>query len=240
MKNSLKIIFSISVLILFNSCIKEELTLKQDEFYPEQVEVPTEIKGNVKDAFLNGPAVGQEVKIIKYWENMGSKSQVVATVLTDLNGNYSCKFNHKEEQYKKNMRYIIGVTATGKYTRFLEDIPYYVYKGQTGIRNVELLKIVTLKCNLQVTNNTNGWLDVTHKFNTYFYVDFDAQRITQPNGNILLTIRSVANASTEIRFDHRKNLINGGYLNSSKTINYNTTSADMQELNYVIDCATFN
>lgn len=243
MKSLSKIFIVICILIMSNSCITEELTLKkEDDFYPEQIAIPTEVKGNINDHLTNSPAVGQEVEIIKKWnKGLGYYTKVIATVITDINGNYSYRFDHKDEQYKTNVYYNINVNATNKYSEYSYSDPG-ITKGGTGIMNVKLFNIVTLKLNLQYSNNINGWLDVGSRIyqgNSIFALDYDYQRILEPNGSVVLTIRSLANVNFQLIFIYRKYLSNGDFINFNKNFNFTTTSDNVQQVNYIVDCATF-
>ena len=91
MKNLIKTFFIVIVNFNLISCSKEEIK--------EDLGVPTELKGKVADNIRGINIYGYKIVLVKSWSSCnnwacGLVSQEIGTAFTDINGNYSIKFNN--------------------------------------------------------------------------------------------------------------------------------------------------
>ncbi len=232
MKNIIGLFFSLAVILNIISCSKEEIK--------EDPGIPTELKGHVSDNIRGINITGYKIVFVKSWSSCsnwacGLTLQEIATAYTDSNGDYSIKFNHK-----LNAGELYGISE--QYYGF----PYYpeylpsttsggIKAGQINIININAWKPITLRLNLNITNNIVAPLNVRNQIGNSNESFLENASIYEQNIIKTIELRSKPDADIKIIFYYG----NSVETYRAKTILYHTTMDDVNILNYNIDCSTF-
>ena len=115
----------------------------------------------------------------------------------------------------------------------MEIISTGIKAGQTNIININAWKPITLRLNLNVTNNIIAPLNVRNDIgNTNFFGN-----VSIYEQNVTKTIELSSRPDTDIKIIFYYG--NSVETYRAKTILYHTTMDDVNVLNYSIDCSTF-
>lgn len=234
MKNSIKLIIAFLILLSINSCSKDEITV--------DLGIPSELKGKVSDNIRNTDISGYKIKLVTSESSCsnwicGLKLKEVASTVTDINGEYSIKFNYKlkdgqsygiEEQYY----------GTPYYPEYLPNDNGSIKAGQTNMLNINAWKPITLRLNLNITNNTFGPLHVRNEIENSNKSFLNTEFIYEQDIIKTYNLRSRPDSDIKIVFWYYTGT-NPVQILHQKTILYHTTMDDVNILNYNIDCSTF-
>lgn len=233
--NNLKIIFFFIFSVLsIASCSKEDIKTQND------IGIPTELKGNVKDYTRGINISGYKIVFVKSWRKCVNYAcpltiQEIETTYTDDNGNYSIKFNHKlneGESYGLSEQYY----GTPYYPEYLPSL--IIKAGQTNIKNIDAWKPIKLQMNIEVLNNNNSPLMVRNEILNSDLTFYNPENIYEQN--IVKTYNMISKPDQDVKIIF---WYNGGTYSvpiiHQKIFTYHTTLDDVNVLNYSIDCSTF-
>ena len=229
-----KIILLLMAIINF-SCSKEDVI--------EDPVVPTELKGHVSDNIRGLNISGYKIVLVKSWESCsnwacGLTLQEIGTAYTNVNGDYSIKFN-----YRLNPGESYGISE--QYYGF----PYYpeylasssgggIKAGQTNVININAFKPILLKLNLQVLNNNNAPLRVRNEIDNSTNSFLNTENIYEQNVTKTYFLNSRPDTDIKIIFWYYAGT-NAVQTLHKKIFLHHTTLDEVDTLNYTVDCATF-
>ncbi len=230
----------ITLIILFItlntiSCSKEET---------EGSGIPTELKGHVSDKIRGINISGYEVFLYRGWRLWeAGEYELVGKAVTDLNGNYSIKFEHNIKDYESYDFIAPSLSYNQDYLYYAEvdyTPNFEIMAGKTNVLNINAWKPVQLELHIEVLNFENKSLIVYNEFVSHvFSYQLGWQDIWLPNGGIgTCTLDSRPDSDITVVFQYNC----GTYPNLievKKTFNYHTTLEEVQRLNFTIDCSTF-
>jgi hypothetical protein len=230
MKNIINLFLSILIIIVLIGCSKDENV--------EDVGIPTVLKGHVSDNIRDENISGYKIVFQKSWDDCsnwacGIVSQDIATTYTDNNGNYSIEFNYK---LKEGERYNIEEQYYG-YPYFPEYLATNtgITAGQTNILDINAWKPITLKLNVNVTNNVNAPLRVRNQIENQNHSFLNTESFYELNTTKTVELKSRPNSDIKIIFYYGNSVATY----REKVYLYHTTFEDVNILNYNIDCSTF-
>lgn len=213
-------------LTLFSCTTSEEITA-----------IPTVVKGHVYDV-ERGIDI-ENFKLVLVWSSINSGGdlagihiEVIDSAQTDIRGKYSISFD-----YIPGKRYGFLKQNYGDpyHTEFLAD--YSIIEGKTNVVDVNAWLPVTLKLNLQVTNNDNPDLGINNEVSSGPFYNFIGARIHEQAVDTTVYLTTKPNADIELLFYYST-----GTSNSDTHKRYEflrTNVEDSLELSYEIDCSLF-
>ncbi len=232
MKNSIKIVLSLILILNFQSCSNDDVL--------EDTGISTVLKGNVSDNIRGIKIEGYKIVLVKSWSSCsnwmcGIESEEIATTYTDSNGNYEIQFDYKSND--------------GKSYGLLEQyygFPYYpeylqrtsIVAGEINLININAWKPIKLELNVEVLNNNYGPLHVRNEIDNSDNSFLNTENIYEQNVFDTYSLRSKPDTDIKIIFWYYIGE-NPVRVLHQKTILYHTTLDDVNTLNFTIDCSTF-
>ena len=227
MKNLIVLIF---VFIVF-SC-------NNDFNSSEQVEIiETTVKGSVSDVERNIPIENFKIVLLRVWDDWSvvqyaPSSEVIDSVRTDANGNYSITFDFiKGERYSFQKQYY----GSPYYTESTGNTN--IVEGNINIRNINAWYPTILKLNLNVTNNDYPAMRISSHVLENSSLHFATVDIFEQDLDTVAYIKSKPNSNVELNFHYSTGNSNGDY--HSYIEEFVTSLQDTINLTYTIDCSTF-
>lgn len=234
MKNIIKILFGSLIILSTLSCSRDEIT--------EDLGIPSELKGKVSDNIRNTNMSGYKIKLVTSESSCsnwmcGLKVIEIASAVTDSNGEFLIKFNYK---LKDGQSYGIEEQYYGNpyYPEYLPNGNGGIKAGQTNILNINAWKPITLKLNLNITNNIFAPLHVRNEIGNSNKSFLNTEFIYEQSIIKTYNLRSRPDSDIKIIFWYYTGTQTVPILHQ-KTILYHTTLDDVNILNYNIDCSTF-
>lgn len=231
MRKLIYIILCLTLMLSAVSCSKERGNEKG---------IATVIKGHVSDPVRGINISGYKIVLVKSWRfcanwMCGTKSEEIATVYTDNNGDYTITFNYKlnpEESYHISEQYY-GIPYYPEYPSDIVEIT----AGNINTINIDAWKPIELRLNVEVLNNNNPSLNVRSEFSSGETLD-GTEFIYEQNIKKAFTLRSKPNSNINIIFWYYTGS-NASPVLHQKIIPFRTTLDDVTTLNFTIDCSTF-
>lgn len=236
--SNLKKIFTIIFfLVCCISCTNEDdARLKKAE-----AGILTEVNGNVKDYILNTNISEFRIDIEKTVYKDGSYyySEVVGSINTDSNGNYTIKFMHNPRSDRADVRYNIvygwGYNQDNdSYSVRYLNTTNLIKVGQSTTINLKATKRTELELTLNIVNNNNSPLRVFVNYSSMsLYFQILEQNITN-----IERFSSIPDEDIEFSFNY-VTIVNNISVRHSKIVPYHTSLDAVDSFNYTLDCSTF-
>jgi len=224
MKNLILLVF---VFTLF-SCNKSS----------EQIEtVETIVKGNVSDIERNIQIENFKIVLVRVWDDWSGvqyflNREVIDSVRTDINGNYSITFD-----YIIGERYLFQKQYYGSpyYTESIGNTD--IVEGNINIRDINSWYPTILKLDLNVINNDYPAMRISSEVLSNSSLSFATVDIFEQNVDTTAYIKSKPNSNVELNFHYSTGNSNGDYHHYIE--GFTTSLQDTINLSYTIDCSTF-
>ncbi len=215
-----------ALLALFSCTTSEEI-----------ITIPTIVKGHVYDV-ERGIDI-ENFKLVLVWSSINSGGDLAGVQIeeidsarTDIGGRYSISFNYIPG---KRYGFLKQYYGDPYHTEFQAD--YSILEGKTNVVDVNAWQPMTLKLNLQVTNNDNPELGIANEVSSGPFYNFIGARIHEQAVDTTVYLTTKPNADIELQFYYSTGTSNADV---HKRFEYlRTTVADTLELSYEIDCSLF-
>lgn len=197
--------------------------------------IETTVKGNVSDIERNIPIENYKIVLLRVWDDWSVVqyalgTEVIDSVRTDTNGNYSITFDFiKDEQYGFEYQY-------GRY--YTESIGNTdIVEGEINTRDINAWYPTILKLNLSVTNNDYPAMRISSHVIENSSLHFATIDIFEQEVDTIAYIKSRPNSNVSLNFHYSTGNSNGDYHYFIEE--FTTTLQDTINLSYTVDCSTF-
>ena len=227
---TLKLIFGFGIAFSTPSCEVPEAQLETIET------TETTVKGQVSDIERNIDIENFKIELARVWDDTSVVqyalgTEIIDSVRTDANGNYSMTFDYIHgERYTFMHQY--GIPYYYEPTR-----PIQITKGVVNVVNMDAWYPTILKLNLNVTNNEFPHLRVRNKIIGKENFHFPTAAIFETQIDTTVYLKTRPNSNVELMFYYSTDGSNGGTHRYFETIT--TTLQDTITLSYDIDCSSF-
>ncbi|MDF3078095.1 MAG: hypothetical protein K0S09_1984 [Sphingobacteriaceae bacterium] len=228
------------ILALISPCVLTLVSCSKEKNYPNPHGVETTIKGHVSDPIRGLNISGYKIVLVKsapFCANFmcGTRSEEVASTLTDSNGDYIIKFD-----YNLNQGESYGISEQYYGNPYYPEYPAgksEIKAGNINVLNIDAWEPIRLTLNIDVLNNNHPSLNVRAEFGTNKILDA-TEFIYEQNTKKVYSLRSKPNSNINIIFWYYTGT-NASPVLHQKTIPFRTTLAPVTPLNFTIDCSTF-
>ena len=219
------IISIFSIFILF-SC---------SDFNSSTETIETTVKGNVSDIERNIPIEDFKIVLLRVWDDWSVVqyvlgTEVIDTVRTDVNGNYSITFD-----YIKGERYCFEKQYGRYYTESVGNTD--IIEGEINTRNIDAWYPTILKLNLNVINNDYPAMRISSHVIENNGLSFATVDIFEQEIDTIAYIRSRPNSNVKLNFHYSTGNSNADYHHYIEE--FTTTLQDTINLSYTVDCSSF-
>jgi len=215
------------------SCSKDGIPTEE---FPKKTK--TTVRGRVYDVERNRNVPDFKRHLIRSWPctsvvQAAICSETVDSTRTDENGRYEFVFDYIHDGKRYGFNY---VSENPYRTESLQDYDSII-PGEVNIIDVNAWKPVTIRLNLQVSNNDHPPLNVNNKVIATGYSHFAHESIYEKDKDTTVYILSKPNSRVRLNFYYSTGYSNGNYHSFKDTVQ--TTLQDTISFDYTIDCSKF-
>ncbi len=165
----------------------------------------------------------------------GWASSDVATAYTDVNGNYSIKFNYK---LKEKEEYAISIQENNYYSETLTEDETNPIPGKANIIDINAWKPIVVRLHLNITNNIGDPLFVACEDAKTDKIYYNTENVYEKNVSKTYDIYTKPGTDMNIVFRYYTGP-NSALVLHRKAILYHTTLEEINNLSFDVDCSTF-